>query len=145
MNVEYVPATPELKRRMEEQSTSNASDFIRFEDRTCSVIALVDGEPIGLIVAKLRPLGTPLGTVQEAYIDVIEVGPAYQRRGIGTALVKEAIAWARDNGASQVRAWSEEVRHEALMLWNKLGFTFSQVDWERGDSKGHGFYVAKRL
>ena len=82
---------------------------------------------------------------QEAYIDIVEVQPAYQRQGIGTALVERVVAWAKENRVAQVRAWSEEIRGEALMLWNKLGFTFSRVDFQRGDEKRYGFCVAKRL
>ena len=98
-----------------------------------------------MIVAKTRPLAEPLQGAQEAFIDIIEVLPEAQRQGIGTALVEQAIEWARDNGAAQVRAWSEEIRYEALMLWNKLGFAFSQVDFERNGQKRHGFYAVKRL
>ena len=145
MDVEYVRATPELRDRLKERSGSNASDFVRFDEDSYSLIALVDGEPAALIVAKKRPLSPPVQMLQEAFIDIVEVQPAYQRRGIGTALVEKVFAWARDNELAQVRAWSEEVRHEALMLWNKLRFAFSQVDFQRGDAKRYGFHVTKRL
>ena len=55
------------------------------------------------------------------------------------------VAWAKENQVAQVCAWSEEIRVEALMLWNKLGFTFSQVDFERNRERRHGFHVARRL
>jgi hypothetical protein len=41
MNVEYVCATPELEKRLQERSGSNASDFIRFNDNTYSLITLL--------------------------------------------------------------------------------------------------------
>jgi GNAT superfamily N-acetyltransferase len=145
MDIAYVQATPELKRAYQAQSGSNASDFIRFEDGYCSLIAMADDKSVGLIVAKMRPLAEPLQSVQEAFIDIVEVLPVYQRKGIGTALVEQVIAWAGDNQVSQVRAWSEEIRYEALMLWDKLGFAFSQVDFERDGKKRHGFYAAKRV
>ena len=145
MDIQYVQATPELKAELKTQSESNASDFIRFEDNYTSVVALDGDKPIALIVAKKRGLPEPLQAEQEAYIDIIEVQPAYQRQGIGTALIEQVVAWARENQVTQVRAWSEEIRIEALTLWNKLGFTFSQVDFQRGDEKRYGFYVARRL
>jgi GNAT superfamily N-acetyltransferase len=145
MVIEYVSATPDLKRVWKEQSPSNASDFICFNEDYHSVIAMVDGRPAGLIVAKKRRLAEPLQMVEEAFVDIIEVQPEYQRRGIGTALMANVLAWAQDNHLAQIRAWSEEVRREALLLWNKLGFTFSQVDFQRGDEKRYGFYVAKRI
>jgi GNAT superfamily N-acetyltransferase len=145
MQIIYVPATPELQRQMKEQSSSNASDFIHFEDNFYSVIAVDDSNPIALIVAKKRPLSKPVDMLQEAYIDVIEVHPDYQRRGIGAELVKRVLLWAKENELSQIRAWSEEIRYAALMLWKKLGFTFSQVNFQRGDEERYGFYVTKQM
>lgn len=144
MDIRYVSATPELKTQMCEQWSSNASDFIRFDDDVYSLVVIVEG-PIGLIVAKKRALAEPLSMLQEVFIDLIEVQPAYQRQGIGTTLVERVIEWTKEAQVAQVRAWSEAIRHEALMLWNKLGFAFSQVDFQREDGKHYGFYVAKRL
>ena len=145
MNITYVTATSELKQRMKQESASNASDFIRFEDNYFSIVALDGGTPIGLIVAKKRHLSKPMEKLEEAFIDIIEVHPDYQRQGIGTVLMEKVMAWAKENDVVQIRAWSEEIRYEALMLWAKLGFTFSQVDFQREDEKHYGFYVAKRL
>lgn len=145
MEIEYVLATPELKNTMKERSNSNACDFIRFEDNYLSIMGLDNGIPIALIVAKQRPLPPPLQTSSEAYIDIIEVHPDYQRKGIGMILMGKVMDWAHVNQCIQLRAWSEEIRSEALMLWNKLGFTFSRVDFQNGDEKRYGFYVAKRL
>ncbi len=145
MDIRYVPATPELKQLWKDHSLSNASDFIHFEDRYYALIAL-DGElPVGLIVAKKRCLSSPLEMLQEAYIDIIEVNPDFQRAGIGTALVEQVIGWAENSHVDQVRAWSDAIRFEALMLWKKLGFTFSRVDFQDGNEKHYGFYAAKRL
>jgi predicted N-acetyltransferase YhbS len=96
MDIQYVNATPDLKARLSAQSESNACDFIRFEDNYCSLVALDGDTPVGLIVAKKRPLSEPLQMVWEAYIDIVEVQPAYQRQGIGTALVEQVEAWARE-------------------------------------------------
>jgi GNAT superfamily N-acetyltransferase len=145
MDIQYVSATPELTAQYHEQSGSNATDFVHFDDDYYNMVALADGEPVGLIVAKRRSIPEPLQAITEAFIDIVEVLPAYQRQGIGTALTEKVIHWARMNQVSQVRAWSEEIRREALLLWNKLGFTFSWVEFQRGDEKRYGFYAAKRL
>ena len=145
MDIEYLRVTPELNNKLKAQWDSNAGDFIHFGDDLYSLVAVLDDDPIALIVAKVRGLSEPLQTVREAFIDVIEVLPEYRRQGIGTTLVSKAMEWAVEKRASQIRAWSEEIRYEALMLWNKMGFAFSQVDFQRGDEKRYGFYVAKRL
>jgi GNAT superfamily N-acetyltransferase len=145
MYIQYVRATSELTAAFKACSGTNASDFIQFDDNYLSLIALAEDQPIALIVAKTRPLAEPLQMLTEAFIDIIEVLPEYQRQGVGTALVQRVIQWAQERRVSQVRAWSEEIRCEALLLWNKLGFTFSRVDFQNGPDKRYGFYVARRL
>ena len=145
MSIRYEAGTPGHVGRMRERTTSNACDFVRFDDQHFSIFALDGDEPVGLIAGKRRALPAPLEPVEEAFIDIIEVQPEYRRRGIGTALVEHAITGARANGAVQIRAWSEEIRTEALLLWNKLGFTFSRVDFQDGNGQRYGFYVARRL
>ena len=145
MDITYVRATPALKRRMQEQWEPNESDYIHFDGDHCNIMALAGKRPIALIVAKKRLLSEPLYALQEAYIDVIEVHPDYQRHGIGTALVAQIVAWARENQLDQVRARSNEDRVEALHLWAKLGFAFSRVDYQKDGKARYGFYAAKRL
>jgi GNAT superfamily N-acetyltransferase len=145
MDVQYLEVTPELKELYSVQSGTNACDFIQFDTNYYSVMALAEGRPIALITAKSRCLPEPLQTVKEAFIDIIEVLPDYQRKGIGTALVEKVIQWAQANQVTQIRAWSEEIRREALLLWNKMGFTFTRIDFQRGEEQRYGFYVAKRI
>jgi GNAT superfamily N-acetyltransferase len=145
MSIHYLSATPEIIQSWKEHSTSNASDFVRFEDNYFSVFALVDHRPVGLIVAKTRFLDEPLDRFKEVFIDIIEVHPDFQRLGIGTTLLNKVIQWAKENQADQIRAWSERIRLEALLMWKKSGFTFSRVDFQQGDEKCYGFYVAKRI
>jgi GNAT superfamily N-acetyltransferase len=145
MDIAYAKGTPELRARYQEETTSNATDHIRFDENCFSLFALVDGRPVGVIGAHLCDLPKPLRTPREAYIDIVEVLADWRRRGIGTALVEGVMEWARENGAAQARSWSEEIRTEALMLWGKLGFTFSRVDLPPEMRRIAGFYVAKRL
>ena len=108
---------------MKEQSSSNACDFIPFDDNYFSIIGMDGDTPVALIVVKKRPLSAPMESIQEGYIDIIEIHPDYQRKGIDTVLMEKVIKWARDNRLSQLRAWSEEIRYEALMLgtrWDLL-------------------------
>jgi GNAT superfamily N-acetyltransferase len=145
MQIHYVYATPELIHKYQEVSGSNASDFVNFDDSTYALFAVDGVQPIALIVAKQRYLNEPLQMEQEAFITIIEVLPDYQRQGIGSTLVDSVALWAKAKGMMQVRAWSEEIRYEVLMLWRKLGFTFSHIDFERDGEKRYGFYVTKHL
>ena len=86
--------------------------------------------------------GLAIGGLVAGFPFVWMVLASFMTRGetLRRVFVPEALQWG-----NYVRAWSEEIWFEALMLWNKLGFTFSQADFQRGDEKRHGFYVARRL
>jgi GNAT superfamily N-acetyltransferase len=143
--ITYEPGTPEIKQQMQATSESNACDFIRFDSDYFSVFAMSDGKPVALVGANIRNISEPLQNESEVFIDIIEVNPAFYRQGIGTELIYQVIEWATTKKASQVRAWSEECREAALILWCKMGFTFSRVDLQRGEENRYGFYVAKRI
>jgi len=146
MGITYADGTPELKERYREETDTNAPDWVNFRDDCFSVFALCDGRPIGVIGGKRHRLSEPLGALEEVFIEILEVLPEHRRQGIGTALLERVIALAKETQAAQVKSWSEEIRTEALALWNKLGFTFYRVDFQRGDEKDrYGFYVAKRV
>ena len=98
-----------------------------------------------MIVCKKRFLSPPVDNCIEVFIDVIEVDQEFQRHGIATELLSRVETWARGFGAHQMHAWSEEIRVEALSLWKKFGYTFSRVDFTRGDQKRYGFHVCKLL
>ena len=54
-----------------------------------------------------------------AIIHELSIHPAYQRRGIGTALVKEIVKRFHERGAPTVSA---TVTEESLGFWQKAGF-----------------------
>jgi len=80
---------------------------------------------VWLTVARLdgRPAGFALGRaiVDEAELLLIAVDPAFRRRGIGQALLDNAMTNARAHGAERLHL---EVRqgNEALALYHKAGF-----------------------
>lgn len=141
-SVEYVPATSELKARIQDEWESNAGDWIQLGEDCCSIVAISRGRPIGIISARKRAVDEPLSMLSEAWIYIVEVDMAYRQQGIGTALVSAVIGWAEENSIGQVGAWSERVRTEALRLWARMGFTFAKIE---GEQQHYGFYVAKRV
>lgn len=143
-HVEYVAVTPELKEQIRRDWASNAGDFVYLGNDCCSIAAIMNGKPIGVISAKARQLDEPVSMLREAWIFILEVLDDYRRQGIGAALVESVISWASENGLNQVASVSQEVRTEALLLWMKLGFTFIKSDFMDGGQKRYGFYVARR-
>ena len=82
--------------------------------------AAADGEVVGFVHAAsyetlyFPPLKNLLG---------LAVASEYRHRGIGTALLDAAEAWARETGACGVRLNSGSTRLEAHQFYRKLGYS----------------------
>ena len=98
-----------------------------------SFVAEFDGQPVGyvLVTTEKRP---QVGLV--AYISGICVVPGYQRRGIGTKLMGNAMNWARSQGVVLVESDDEIIENPAAVkFFEKLGFEICH----------RGAYISKDL
>nr|MBC7245241.1 GNAT family N-acetyltransferase [Chloroflexota bacterium] len=75
------------------------------------LVAEEDGKPVGL------SRGVYDGS--KALIHLVSVHPAYQRRGIGTALVRETARRFKERGATNLAV---TVPGDNLEFWKKLSF-----------------------
>jgi GNAT superfamily N-acetyltransferase len=57
------------------------------------------------------------------YLQRLAVHPDFQHRGLGTALVVDALQWARTRGASTLLVNTQERNQSAYELYLRLGFT----------------------
>jgi GNAT superfamily N-acetyltransferase len=62
-------------------------------DVTTTWVAEVDGSPSGFVAARVADPARRIGEVR-----IVGVDPVAQRHGIGTALIRHAEAWLRDQG-----------------------------------------------
>ncbi|KAL4739701.1 acyl-CoA N-acyltransferase [Aspergillus similis] len=61
------------------------------------LVAKVDGRAIGFCLSYLsKHLAQKPANATKGYIAVLAVRPEYQRRGVGTALLREAISWFKN-------------------------------------------------
>jgi ribosomal protein S18 acetylase RimI-like enzyme len=83
---------------------------------------LLAGEgPDGLAVLRFRPALWSVGL--ECYLAELYVIPASRGRGLGRALMKAAIALAKDRGADGMDLNTGETDRAARGLYESLGFT----------------------
>jgi GNAT superfamily N-acetyltransferase len=73
--------------------------------------------------------------VQEARLRWFIVDPAFQGRGIGRLLLKEAIAFCRSAGYKKIYLWTFEGLDPARSLYERAGFQLREEhevnQWER--------------
>lgn len=79
-------------------------------------IVLTDDEPAGVVDAYRRPDGT-------VYLSRLELLPAFQNLGIGTALVHQLVAQAGSSGPAVIELDVLEQNEGARRLYERLGFT----------------------
>ena len=65
--------------------------------------------------------------VDELHINNLAVDPAHRRRGIGSALIAQVLAQARDASASRVILEVRRSNLEARRLYERCGFTVAGV------------------
>jgi GNAT superfamily N-acetyltransferase len=53
------------------------------------------------------------------------VAPEWRSRQVGTALVREVLAWACENGYGEVRLWVVEGNPAAVRLYENSGFVLT--------------------
>jgi N-acetylglutamate synthase-like GNAT family acetyltransferase len=88
--------------------------------KACSAAVFLICEIDGRVVGVVR--GNYDGS--RAMVHQLSVHPAYQKQGIGTALVKEIVKRFRQMGAPTVSA---TVTEESLPFWQKVGFRKTKV------------------
>lgn len=59
-----------------------------------------------------------------SHVGILSVGvhPTYQRQGVGTALMKAALGWAKANAILRVELYTLASNTKALNLYRKFGF-----------------------
>jgi ribosomal protein S18 acetylase RimI-like enzyme len=106
-----------------------ASAYFDYTQRSCVerdgaiFVAEDGGQPVGFVTVLARVpfegLDSPAG--EYAYVMDLHVRPPYRRRGIGTALMREAERYAMAQGARDLRILVLSA-NPAVRLYRALGF-----------------------
>jgi ribosomal protein S18 acetylase RimI-like enzyme len=84
-------------------------------------VAVLEGEPVGLIVTVMR--------CDHLLIDNVAVEPAHHGRGVGRALMAHAEQIAARNRVPELRLYTNAAMSENLALYPRLGYR--EVDRRR--------------
>jgi ribosomal protein S18 acetylase RimI-like enzyme len=90
-----------------------------------TIVAELDGRPVGFVVVTLRRPARAFGPIAEpatAHIDAIAVSTRLRRRGIGKKLLKLAEAHAREAGAQSLFLMTAVRNRRARKLFEASGF-----------------------
>jgi GNAT superfamily N-acetyltransferase len=93
------------------------------------LLAEIDGQLVGSLQLVLIP-GLSRQGAKRAIIEAVRVKSAVRGQNIGTALMKRAIAEAREAGCKLVQLTSDRRRTRAHLFYRRLGFEQSHVGFK---------------
>jgi ribosomal protein S18 acetylase RimI-like enzyme len=84
-------------------------------------VLLAGGGPDGFAQLRFRP--SLITGARDAYLEELYVAPARRGRGVGRALLQEAMTTARREGATHMDIAVDESDKPAINLYQSLGFS----------------------
>jgi ribosomal protein S18 acetylase RimI-like enzyme len=97
---------------------------------------LVARDPDGAIVGTLTLALFHIPTGTRAWIEDVVVDSAQRGRGVGQALVRSALALAREAGATTVDLTSRPEREAANVMYERIGFAKRETNVYRFALRG---------
>jgi ribosomal protein S18 acetylase RimI-like enzyme len=95
------------------------------DEHSALLVAEADSRLVGVATVQLRTAPNfPVFIAQTwGVLDNIAVAQAYRRRGVGSALIRDAERWVRGRGASWLELGVYEFNDEARAFYQSLGYT----------------------
>jgi ribosomal protein S18 acetylase RimI-like enzyme len=106
---DIVPALAMFKKMPDARGTLTHRDLASWrlgKERDASFVAEVDGQIVGLVLARITFVGIPVAEV--CSIQVIVVDPDHQRQSIGAGLVNAVVDRCYAEGITTVRAFVDQ-------------------------------------
>jgi GNAT superfamily N-acetyltransferase len=85
------------------------------------LVAESDGKVIGAVHLRRAPI-SPIQVAQAVHVSHLHVRPGHRRRGIASALLTTATAWAEDTKSSHLLATTPASSRDAHRFLARLGF-----------------------
>jgi GNAT superfamily N-acetyltransferase len=100
------------------------ADYGRLVDEGDVWVLELDRDVAGLIILR--------SATDHLLISNVAVSPAYQGRGLGFKLLAHAERQARQRGFREMRLFTNELMHENLVVYGKLGWS----EYDRSEQDG---------
>jgi GNAT superfamily N-acetyltransferase len=105
-------------------------EVILLEAEAVTLVAEVDGEIIGLTGARLGSAFERNG--RHAGLLVLVIDEKWQGNGIGSLLLDQVEAWAKEKGATLMILTSSNHRLDAHEFYRKLGYAETGMRFAKG-------------
>ena len=96
-------------------------DNARKSDDYLVRVAEVNGSCVGFTISCILPNSPAYRTRWVGYINDISVTEQMRGRGIGEALVKDAVRWLKAHGAESVEVYVSRANDGAQRFWRRIG------------------------
>jgi RimJ/RimL family protein N-acetyltransferase len=110
--------------------------------------AVVVADDDGAVVGRLSLARDPHGSSSHVADLGLMVAATHRRRGIGRALLEQAVAWARDAGVSKLELHVFPWNEPAIRLYEQFGFEregLRRRHYRRGGELVDAILMAKQL
>lgn len=101
------------------------ADYVSLNTEDFSLVAMKGDIVVGFMSTHHKPLTTPLESIYEASVEIIEVIKEYQKQGIATRFIEKTEKHFRNEGVTQIRAWTLKNNNNYINLWRKLDYCLS--------------------
>ncbi len=109
---------------------SHAFEAMQSEHYNKYLLAERDGKIVGSLQLAFMP-SLSHGAAKRAQIESLRVKSDMRGQNIGTALMKEAIRIARENGCKLIQLDSDKRRSRAHLFYRRLGFEQSHIGFKK--------------
>ena len=111
--------------RMRPDADGELRELLRalMRDRDAAILVYeLEGDIAGLCIIRIDHAPPILEETERAEITDLGVRPGFRRRGIGSLLLEQALAWARMSGIERVEVQVASANTEGQRFWRSIGF-----------------------
>jgi N-acetylglutamate synthase-like GNAT family acetyltransferase len=110
------------------------ADYGQLVDEGDVWVLELDGDVVGVMILKSE--------ADHLLVSNVAVSPVHQGRGLGSKLLAHAETQARQRGFREMRLYTNEMMHENLVVYGKLGWS----EYDRAEQDGfRRVFMKKKL